>query len=190
MDNKVEHVKNNISSKTINNAVWYPVPFLRQSFNWCERTCNRRIEECLEWILFQKGETIMLGTEPNQSSQRKGSKFIAYINEEGLKHIYRKERKKKHNLDGYLYAFKSVTGQSIKVGKAHNLHRRLSSYSGYNTIGKCLWVKHVPNRHTAELNLLRALQAAEHWHSRLDLGTEWFDCDFSDEYICSFLNLI
>ena len=52
MENKVEHVRENIPQKTINNEIWYPMRYLKENFNWCLRTFNRRIEECLDWVIF------------------------------------------------------------------------------------------------------------------------------------------
>ena len=157
MENKVAHVRANIPRVTINEGTWYPMLYLKTNFNWCYRTLNRRVEECLEWVLFLKASdnSIMLGTAENQLSQRRGFQYVPYINIHGLDYIYHKEKKKNHNLGGWLYAFKPITGESIKVGKCENLQRRLKSYTGYNTLRKCLWVKQVSNRHTSELNLLR-----------------------------------
>lgn len=192
MENKVEHVRENIPQKTINNEIWYPMRYLKENFNWCLRTFNRRIEECLEWVIFLKpsDNTTLLGTADNVVSQRRGFQFDAYINTWGLDYIYHKEKKRNHNLGGWLYAFKPVTGTAIKVGKCDNLYRRLKSYTGFNTLRKCLWVKHVANRHTAENILLKKLQSAQHWNARTDLGSEWFDCDFNDSYVKTFLELI
>lgn len=194
MENYVARVKQTIETKykIIRNTKYCCMSYLAANFNWCTRTFTRRIEDCLEWIVFIKqiDNSIMLGSDPLQSSKRKGGKFNAFIKISGLAYIYRLEGKKTHNTDGYLYALKSVGGNAVKVGKAQNLYKRLKSYTGHNTLSKCLWVKHVPNRHSSETKLIRMLQCAEHWHPRKDLGCEWFDCDFSDRFIPTFLNCI